>query len=96
MLRKLLLNNKGQNVIEYLLIIAVLALGIVVGGKYIRNVLRHRTDAARYGQNYVRTDTNSYYVVNADRKTEITRFTKGEDDAASDFGKEEKQAWDDW
>ena len=30
------LNVKGQNIVEYLLIIAIIALGVVVGTQYIR------------------------------------------------------------
>ncbi len=41
-----MLNKKGQNVIEYILIIAVLAAGIIIAGKALKTYIEANSDPA--------------------------------------------------
>ncbi|MCK4532155.1 hypothetical protein KAU39_00070 [bacterium] len=42
------LNKKGQNVIEYILIIAVLAAGIIIAGGALKSYLTSKGSPAQY------------------------------------------------
>ena len=82
-------DQKGQSIVEYLLLIAVLALGFIVGGKYLRNIIKSRSEPSQYEafQNWDRK-----YVANEDRwymGTDITAFTNG----TPTIGTDEKKSW---